>query len=66
MFLFVCSLYLPANAQLTHRQQEKRVAGISFLEVPDVMTSGNKVGYNVNMQDILLKKLNMESEWINF
>ena len=42
MFLFVCSLYLPANAQLTHRQQEKRVAGISFLEVPDVMTSGNK------------------------
>ena len=45
MFLFVCSLYLPTNAQLTHRQQEKRVAGISFLgvpDVPDVMTSGNK------------------------
>ena len=40
--LFVCNLYLPANAQLTRTQQEKRVAGISFLEVPDVMTSGNK------------------------
>ena len=42
MFLFVCNLYLPANAQLTRTQQDKRVAGISFLEVPDVMTSGNK------------------------
>ena len=42
MFLFVFNLYLPANAQLTRMQQEKRVAGISFLEVPDVMTSGNE------------------------
>ena len=37
MFLFVCNIYLPANAQLTLTQQEKRVAGISFLEVPDVI-----------------------------
>ena len=42
MFLSICSLYLPANAQLTRTQQVKRVAGISFLEVPDVVTSGNK------------------------
>ena len=44
MFLSVCSLYLPANAQLTRTQPVKRVVGISFLEVPDVVTSGNEIG----------------------
>ena len=61
--LFVCSLYLPANAQPTRTQQEKRVVVISFLEVPDVMTSGNNRSLPTSTQVLLSYTRNKLGYW---